>query len=106
MIDKVILENKYTFNFWQEFFIPLSWFRSLTVEILFNVCSSFIVPFSTCTFVCKINNIFQNELVAKEGEVEELGALNKFLIVKEKNVDTSLVEELLSNIERGLVLLI
>ena len=56
----------------------------------FNACSSSTAPFSTPTFVCKVNNIWQNELELKEEAVEELGLLNKVLTVKEKNADKEL----------------
>lgn len=100
-----MLENKYKFNFRLEFFSPLSAFYFLTVKTLFNACSSSIVPFSTSNFVCKVNNIWQNKLDVKEWEVKESEALKKALIVNEQNTD-NLVEELLSSIERELVLLI
>jgi len=90
MIDKVILENKYTFNSWQDFFSLLSAFSSLIIRTLFSDCRSSTTPLTTSNFVCKVNNIFQNELEVNEGEVEELGSLNKILTVKEQNMDKEL----------------
>lgn len=57
------------------------------VKTWFIVSSSSIAHFPISNFVCKVNNILQNKLEVKEGEVEELGALKQNLIVKEQNAD-------------------
>jgi hypothetical protein len=68
----------------------LSAFSSLIIRTLFSDRRSSTTPLTTSNFVCKVNNIFQNELEVNEGEVEELGSLNKILTVKEQNMDKEL----------------
>lgn len=90
MIDKVVLENKYTFNYWHKNFTLLFACCSLIVRTWFSDCISSTTPPSTSNFVCKIIFTLQTKLEMERGVVEELQSLNQVLTVKEKNVDKAL----------------
>lgn len=62
MIDKVIFENNYTFNSWQEFFSLLSAYYYLNVRTLFSDCRSSTAPLSISNSICKVNDILQDKL--------------------------------------------
>lgn len=62
MIAKVVLENKHTFNSWQEFFTPLTASYSLTIRTWFNDCRSSTASLSTSNIIFKVDNILKKEL--------------------------------------------
>lgn len=78
MIDEVELENKYTFNSWQEFFTTLSACYSLIVITWCIDCSSSSTPLPIFKFVYKILFALQIKLETERKVVEELQSQTKF----------------------------
>lgn len=85
------IRKQFTFiNVLQAFCILLFVSCSLTVINWFNASSSYTIASFTSNFVYKIKNILENEPVVKKVLVEELVALKKVIIIKEKNVNNRL----------------